>query len=176
MRKLNKGIVLIAMSMLLLFGCGNRTNDNIIFVCNADNDLYRAMVESNGEFQRFSSAEEAIEVAPEESGILVLSDNYPAEKVTLPKGFFEKAEAKNIKLYIELPDSLPGIKTGDVQKTEWERGVITSASPAALPPWARIIVGPVESPNISSAKALPAQLISSSSWIVMPTYRAAVTS
>ncbi|MEA3437767.1 MAG: hypothetical protein U9R43_14955, partial [Thermodesulfobacteriota bacterium] len=126
MRKLNTGMALIAMSMLLLSGCGNKTNNKIIFVCSEENDLYRAMVESNGDFQRFSSAEEAIEVALEESGILVLADNYPIEKVTLPDGFFEKAEAKNIKLYIEFPDSLPGIKTGDIQKTEWERAVITS--------------------------------------------------
>ena len=128
MRKLNTGMTLIAMSMLLFFGCSYKPNDNIIFVCNAENNLYRAMVESNGEFQRFSSAEEAIEVALEESGILVLADNYPVEKVALPDGFFEKVEAKNIKLYIEFPDSLPGIKTGDVQKTEWERGVITSGA------------------------------------------------
>ena len=126
MRKLNTGMALIVMSMLLLFGCGNKTNEKLIFVCSEENDLYQAVVESNGDFQRFSSAEEAIEVALEESGILVLADNYPAEKVVLPDGFFEKAEAKNIRLYIEFPDNLPGVKTGDIQKTEWERAVITS--------------------------------------------------
>ena len=126
MNKLRFKIALIFIGITLFIGCSDKPNDKIIFVCSAENDLYRAMVESNGEFQRFTSAEEAIEVAKEQSGILVLADNYPAEKVVLPDGFFKKAEAKNIKLYIEFPDSLPGIKTDDIQKTEWERGVITS--------------------------------------------------
>ncbi len=119
-------LLLLIFPILLFFGCNNKANNKIIFVCSEENDLYRSTVESNGEFQRFSSAEEAIEYALEGSGILVLSDDYPAEKVTLSDGFFKKADSKNIKLYIEFPDSLPGIKTGDIQKTEWERAVITS--------------------------------------------------
>ncbi len=118
--------IFLAINLLFLFSCGNKTNDRIIFVCSAENDLYRAMVESNGDYQRFSSAGKAVEAAKEQSGILVLADNYPAGKVVLPEGFFEKAKAKNIKLYIEFPDSIPGIKTGEIKSTKWERGVVTS--------------------------------------------------
>ena len=39
---------------------------------------------------------------------------------------FERVKSKNIRLYIEYPNSLPGLKTGAIQKTEWERGVVTS--------------------------------------------------
>lgn len=116
----------IAIITLLSISCSNDPNDKIIFVCNEDNDLYRAMVESKGKFQRFSSADKAIDAAEEESGILFLADNYPAEKVVLPDELFEKAESKNVKLYIEFPDNLPGIKTGHIQEIGWERAVITS--------------------------------------------------
>lgn len=125
MKRLSHGIFIIV-GMLVLFGSCNKPNDKIIFVCSEDNDLYRAIVESIGDAQRYSSAEEAIYAAAEGSGILVLADNYPAEKVVLPDEFFKTTESKNIKLYIEFPDSLPGIKTGDIQKIEWERAVISS--------------------------------------------------
>ena len=126
MKKLSNEILIIIMSVLALWGCSNNSNGKLIFVCSEENDLYQAMVESNGEFMRFSSAEKAIDAAEEGSGILVLADNYPAEKIVLPDGFFKKAESKNIKLYIEFPDSLPGVKTGEIHKTEWERAVVSS--------------------------------------------------
>lgn len=126
MKRLSNGILLIIMSVLVLWGCINKTKSKVIFVCSEENDLYHAIVESLGDVQRYSSAKEAINSAVEGSGILLLADNYPNEKVVLPDDFFETAESKNLKIYIEFPDSLPGIKTGDVQKTEWERAVISS--------------------------------------------------
>jgi hypothetical protein len=126
MKRLFNEILLLILSVSAFFGCSVKSNDEIIFVCSEENDLYHATVESYGEFPRFSSAEKAIDAAAEGTGIFVLADNYPAEKVVLPDGFFKAAESKNIKLYIEFPDSLPGIKTGDIQKTEWERAVISS--------------------------------------------------
>lgn len=116
----------IVVIVLLSISCSNNPNDKLIFVCDEDNDLYRAMVETNGEYQRFTSAKEALEIAAPRSGIFVLADNYPNKKVLIPNGFFEKAKAKSIKLYVEFPDTLPGIKTGIIQKIKKERGVITT--------------------------------------------------
>ena len=73
---------------------------------------------------RFPSAEESIDAASEGSGVLVLADNYPNEKIVLPEAFLKK-ESQNIKLYIEFPDSQPGIKTYYIHKTERKRAVIS---------------------------------------------------
>ena len=128
MRKIITYTFQIAVIAFLSIGCRSNVNDKLIFVCDEDNDLYRAMVETNCEFQRFTSADKAVETAIPGSGILVLADNYPTKKVQLPGDFFDKIKSKNLKVYIEFPDSLPEIKIGEVQKIEWERGVVTSGA------------------------------------------------
>ena len=119
------GILLIFVGISLV-GCGNERNDKLIFVCSEDNDLYNAVVDSKERYQRFSSAIEAIDAAKEGAGILVLAENYPEKTVSLSDDFFEQAKNKNIRLYVEYPDNLPEIKTGDIQQIAWERGVVTS--------------------------------------------------
>lgn len=118
--------IIIILNLIFLIGCSTKNNNNLIFVCEPDNDLYKTMVSSNGNYQRFSSTEEAIESALPNSAMLVLADGYPDKKTNLPDIFFNQIETKNIKLYIEFPNSLPGLKTGEIKKNKWERGVITS--------------------------------------------------
>ena len=119
------GILLIIVN-ILLFSCNDNRNDKLIFVCHEDNDLYNAVINSKERYQRFSSAIKAIDEAKTGSGILVLADNYPEQKVSLSDEFFEKSKNKNIKLYIEYPDNLPDLETGDIQQIDWERGVVTT--------------------------------------------------
>ncbi len=126
MQKLIINIVLIAITGLIFPGLINTKNDKLIFVCNEDNDLYSAIVDSDGEYRRMSSADEAVEIAEPGSGILILADNYPEQKVVLPEDFFDRVKNKNIRVYIEFPDDLPGMKTGDVKKIKWERAVVSS--------------------------------------------------
>jgi hypothetical protein len=83
-------------------------------------------VNSNGEYLRVASADKALEMAAPGSGLLILADNYPEQKVVLSEDFFNKAKNKKLRMYIEFPDSLPGMKTGEIQKIEKERGVVTS--------------------------------------------------
>ncbi len=121
---------LILLSLSLITGCGTgneKPGKDIIFVCNQGNDLFRAASGSMGDFQRYDAPEKALENATPGTGILVLADGYPMNKVGLPDGFFEKAGNKNLRVYIEYPDSLPGIKRGEVKTIKWERGVVTSA-------------------------------------------------
>lgn len=126
MRKIFFKAIFLLLSIVLFTNC--EQNDKIVFVCSADNDLYHAVAESNGNFQRFSSAEEAVNTVKENAGILVLADNYPDEKTVLPDGFFEKAKAKNVRVYVEFPATVPGISTGEIKTIKWERGVVTSGA------------------------------------------------
>ena len=123
--KIFSKIFLIIISVLLL-SYNNQRSSNLIFVCDESNDLYNAVNDSENTYQRFSSADKAVNAAKEGAGILVLADNYPEKTVVLSDYFFESVKSKNIKLYIEYPSNVPGLKTGTIQKTEWERGVVTS--------------------------------------------------
>jgi len=69
--------IFLAINLLFLFSCGNKTNDRIIFVCSAENDLYRAMVESNGDYQRFSSAGKAVFSKRQKLKILNFTLSFP---------------------------------------------------------------------------------------------------
>lgn len=121
-----KAFVLIITGLSLFCACTGKINEGLIFVCSPDNDLYRAVAGSNERFQRYASAEEALEAAQPHSGLLVLADGYLEKKTPLPAGFYKKANAKNLRLYVEYPSRLPGGETGKVMETKWERGVITS--------------------------------------------------
>jgi hypothetical protein len=126
MRKLISWVIFITLSLLLNVSCGNVTKDNLIFVCDKNNDLYTAIVEAGGKYQRFTSTVEAVDKAAPGSGLLVLADHYPDQKVVPGKDFFRMVKDKNLNIYLEFPDTLPGLKTGEIQKIDWERGVVTS--------------------------------------------------
>ncbi len=114
---------------LIFLGCSTKSKksfDNIIFVCDVQNDLFRAASTSMGEFPRFVKADAALEAAKSGSALLLLADDYPAGKTKIPHGFLKKTKSKNIKLYLEFPDSLPGIKSAEIKTIKWERGVVTA--------------------------------------------------
>jgi len=125
MKNIIIGIFKIVIIAFIFISCKDNINDKLLFVCNEDNDLYNSLIDSD-EYHRFSSADKAVEMAAPGSGILVLADNYPDQKVILSEDFFDHIKNKKLRVYIEFPDSLPGIKTGDIQKIKWERGVVTS--------------------------------------------------
>ena len=124
LKKLISGIVLIAILVVISISIFNTKNDKLIFVCSEDNDLYSNIVNSNGEYPRVASADKALEMAAPGSGILILADNYPDQKVFLPEDFYDKVEKKRLRVYIEFPDSLPGIKTGEIQNIKKENRFI----------------------------------------------------
>ena len=126
MKKLILGSILIILVMGVVFHFLSTKNNTLIFVCNQENDLYNTLMESGRKYQRVESADEAIRKALPGSGVLILADNYPDQKVQLPETFYDQVRNKNLRVYIEYPESLPGVKTGPIQKIEKERGVITT--------------------------------------------------
>ena len=122
-------IIIITLKILIIVflssSCSKNINEKFIFVCDKNNDLYHSMANSN-EYLRFSSSDKAVEMAVPGSAILVLADEYPDTRVNLSVDFFNKIKTKNLRVYIEFPDSIPDIISGEVQKIKWERGVVTS--------------------------------------------------
>lgn len=88
----------------------------------ADNDLVTLLPHA----KRFDTPSEALDRAPQNSAVLILADAYPKTRTPVPADLFDRAKAKNLRLYVEYPADLPGLKLTDTRKAVWERGVITS--------------------------------------------------
>jgi len=98
---------------------------NLIFKCEADNDLYRVLVQMGGRYARYDDLAEAVESAPAGAGVLALADGYPRASEGVDDGLLEAARAKGLRLYIEYPASLAGLEVGEPCPTEWERVVVS---------------------------------------------------
>ncbi|MEA2734135.1 MAG: hypothetical protein QOE14_586, partial [Humisphaera sp.] len=89
----------------------------LTFACTPENDLFKLCSSA----KRFDTATAAIEGAPEASGVLILADGYPQQRIDVSAELLERAKRKKLRLYIEFPRS-----GGEPQRTQWERGVIAS--------------------------------------------------
>jgi len=109
------------LSVEVAHGAGELT-----FACRADNDLYRAVTAGGTKCARFDDAAKAIEAAPVGSGVLILADEYPQKTTVIGKDVFTQAAAKRLRLLVEYPCALPGLKVGKPTRTHVERVVISS--------------------------------------------------
>lgn len=124
MKAFNK-LLLAAIALLYLFlsSCDSK---KISIYGNENTDLY-ALLESAGQnCQRYDNIETALEGTPPNGTLLVLAGGYPQQKTELPVDFYEKANAKGLKVYVEYPDRLPDALTGTIKATKKERLVVTS--------------------------------------------------
>jgi hypothetical protein len=121
--------------LAILFPCEVRDaaqqKVTLTFVCCAENDLYRAVKAAGIQTQRYDSPEAALDAAPAQGGVLVLADGYPERITEIPPAVLERIEAEKIRLYVEYPSALPGLKFGSPVRSRFERLVVSSdfASP-----------------------------------------------
>jgi hypothetical protein len=98
----------------------------LTFCCAADNDLFKSLVTGRKVPPRYDSPTEAVRRAPLKSGVLILADSYPAAPTEISGGLLKEATAKNLRLFIEYPAAIPGIKFGAPRGIRWERLVVAS--------------------------------------------------
>src|SRR4029079_11597382 len=72
----------------------------VVLCCSERNDLYVALGGVKSGIPRFEGAAQAVERAPEGTGVLVLAEGYPAERTALDEEFFATAEKKRLRLYV----------------------------------------------------------------------------
>jgi hypothetical protein len=113
---------------LLMPGTSSCSGKTQLSFCGSDsNDLYLLLIKENLKPIRYSTPEEAINHAPEGTGVIMVSDSYPNMSVGLSPEIVEKAKEKQLRLYVEYPSSFPGLDIPEkVIKADLERGVITS--------------------------------------------------
>ena len=116
----------LAAFVLTLLCCCAYGEPRLVVCCDADNDLPAALLGAGDVVVHVDSPEAALEVAATGDAVLVLADGYPEATTALPEGLFEQARARDLRLYVEYPASLPGLDVGAPQGTKWERGVVAS--------------------------------------------------
>ena len=109
----------------LFFAC-SAGKSTIVISCSEDNDLYKVMKQNNISVKRYDTPEEAVKRAKKGSGLLILADGYPVNTTSLDTLIYKEAVRKKLKLYIEYPSWLPGMKSRQPRETLLERVVVTT--------------------------------------------------
>lgn len=99
---------------------------NLVFCCQADNDLYRVVTSDGGKYARYDAPGDAVKAATKGSGVLILADGYPEKTTVIEPAVFDEAAKKKLRLYVEYPSFLPGTTVGAPRGTQWERAIIAS--------------------------------------------------
>jgi hypothetical protein len=97
--------------------------------CAPDNDLHRVLVENRIPCARHDGPARAVERAEEGDGVLILADGYPAAVTEVPPEIYAAAARKGLRLYVEFPGAVPGLKVGGIRAAglvSYERAVVTS--------------------------------------------------
>jgi hypothetical protein len=115
---------------------GAAEQPNLVFACRAENDLYRVVTAGGAAYPRYDTPLEAVRAARAGAGVLMLADEYPQKTTPVEPAVFDHAAQKKLRLYVEYSSTLPGIKVGTPQPTQWERAVV--ASDAFGPPLKRL--------------------------------------
>lgn len=98
----------------------------LVFSCNAENDLYCTAVACGVACVRADTPVEAVEMAGDSGGVLLLADNYPTKRMEVTPAVLNAASRKKLRLYVEYPASLPGLNVGKPTGSRFERAVIAS--------------------------------------------------
>ena len=94
--------------------------------CSEENDLFRTLQQLGISIRRFDSVSEALRQIPAEAGLLIFADQYPSVGSQLEDEQLQAALRKQLKLYIEYPQSVAGYTAGLPKSAHKERVVVTS--------------------------------------------------
>lgn len=116
----------LAIVSVVLLGSVPAAPRRFLVTCGDDNDLYRVLIRNGMECSRYDTAKQAVESAPEGSAVLILAGGYPATPTEVDPALLTRAAQKDLRLYIEYPASLGGLRGGTPKRTHWERVVSTA--------------------------------------------------
>ena len=105
-------INLVVLGMCLSFSTFGQRGGNLQIVAKPDNDLVKVLLNNKVAFVRANSIMDGIQHAQQGSGLMVLADGYPDELTVMDSSLFVAASHKNLRVYIEYPAMLPGVKIG----------------------------------------------------------------
>lgn len=98
----------------------------LVFACQADNDLYSTVIAQGIAAPREELPLAAVQKANPGAGVLILADGYPERPATIPPEAYRLAAEKHLRLFVEFPAELPGIKIQPRRQAHVERVVVAS--------------------------------------------------
>jgi hypothetical protein len=101
----------------------------LYFYGNIDNDLYKLLRNEGFKVTLCSNPLAAIQAAPDGTPVFLIAATYPEKdpQMQITTSMLNQASAKNLRLYIECPDSYPGLDiAAKPVETTLERGVVTT--------------------------------------------------
>ena len=110
------------------------------FVCPADNDLYRVVADAaGGPPPRHDHFSEAVDAADPQAGLLLLADGYPETPTPVDPALLTRAAERGLRLYLEYPAAVPGLRLGPPRAAGHERAVVADGFFGEKLPAARIL-------------------------------------
>ena len=92
-----------------------------------DNDVIKILKENQISFDLFESIKEAVKKAKPNNALLLFADSYPRERLELTDQSVKAIQKKNLRVYIEFPENIPGLSTNASTKViKLERGIINT--------------------------------------------------
>lgn len=117
----------IIIFLILLFPVSVGARNILYFNGEKTNDLFMLLSKEGYKIKHFISPDEAVEKAEDGSAVIITAMSYPVVRTQVDNALYEKAKRKNIKLYIEYPEFVPGVEVcQDNYLGKLERVVITS--------------------------------------------------
>jgi hypothetical protein len=98
----------------------------LMLVCGRENDLFQMLVDSRIPCVSCHTPIMAVQRAAPGAGVLVLADGYPTWRWPITEDVLALAKEKRIHIYVEYPQSVPGLTLGEPRAAKWERAVVAS--------------------------------------------------
>lgn len=136
-------VTLLAAALLVVPAAQGRPPASTLTLCAApDNDLHQALLRSGVRHARLDTPEQAVERAPEGSGVLILGDGYPERPTPVSAELLRRADSRRLRLYVENAAGVLGVGEGPPRATQWERLVVSTPRFGAGAPAGRILALP----------------------------------
>lgn len=125
----------LSIFILMLLCCVNVKSKEVYYCGDIHNAIYQLLKQEKLKLKVVESPEVLVAEAPIGSGGILLCQTYPNVALKISSETWNLARKKNLKLYVEYPESVPGMK---IEKESFhallERGVITSKNMYPLQP------------------------------------------
>ncbi|MCK5738289.1 hypothetical protein KAH55_03875 [bacterium] len=100
--------------------------ERVILAGNEENDVKRILTEAGIEFAVCEDADTAVKLAQTGAAILIFADDYPNVPLSMDAKLLERAAKKNVRIFVEFPETIPGVQVAAPRHVTFERGVIAS--------------------------------------------------
>jgi len=87
--------ILPVLLMVAIHAHASRISNRILLCCRNDNDLYVTLKENRIPCNRYDTAEEVAQIAPEGAAVMILADGYPEQTTRVDAAFYKTAGKKN---------------------------------------------------------------------------------